>query len=205
MIQPHFSQGLGNSLIHSLIEVLGSQAVEGLLERLNISNSSGGKPEAKPITQFDFAVVSRLMAGLEEEFGVRSGRGLATRTGRVLFNYSLQTFRSSLSLSTTSFRLLPMPAKLRNGLNAMADLINNNSDQVVFIKEETDRFLWSHKPCALCWQRKSEQPACFLTTGFLQESLYWLSGGKAYKVEEIKCIASGQSECTYLIEKKPIS
>jgi predicted hydrocarbon binding protein len=40
--------------------------------------------------------------------------------------------------------------------------------------------------------------------GLLQESLYWLSGGKIFNVEETECIARGDPACTILIEKQPI-
>ena len=36
--------------------------------------------------------------------------------------------------------------------------------------------------------------------GFLQDTLYWVSGGKYYQVEEQKCIACGDGECTIVME-----
>jgi predicted hydrocarbon binding protein len=44
-----------------------------------------------------------------------------------------------------------------------------------------------------------------MAVGLLQESLYWMSGGKFFSVEETRCIACGDSECNIVIEKLPMS
>jgi predicted hydrocarbon binding protein len=38
-----------------------------------------------------------------------------------------------------------------------------------------------------------------------QESLYWLSGGKIFHVEETACIAQGDPRCTLKIDLVPLS
>jgi predicted hydrocarbon binding protein len=40
--------------------------------------------------------------------------------------------------------------------------------------------------------------------GTFQEALFWLSGGKYFIVEEILCIAKGDSTCTFRIDKSPL-
>jgi predicted hydrocarbon binding protein len=44
-----------------------------------------------------------------------------------------------------------------------------------------------------------------MAVGLLQESLYWLSGGKIFNVEETHCIARGDKACTIVIDRTPIS
>jgi hypothetical protein len=44
-----------------------------------------------------------------------------------------------------------------------------------------------------------------MAVGVLQEGLYWVSGGKYFLVEEKKCIACGDSTCTIVIERTPMS
>jgi len=43
-----------------------------------------------------------------------------------------------------------------------------------------------------------------LAVGLLHESLYWVSGGKQFAVEETECIASGAASCVIAINKRPV-
>jgi predicted hydrocarbon binding protein len=45
---------------------------------------------------------------------------------------------------------------------------------------------------------------CHLAVGLLQESLYWLSGGKMFNVEETACIGRGDAACTISIDRTPL-
>jgi predicted hydrocarbon binding protein len=73
------------------------------------------------------------------------------------------------------------------------------------VEEKDNKILWHIERCPLCWKRKTEEPICHLAVGLLQESLYWLSGGKIFNVEETTCIAKGDATCTIMIDKTPLS
>jgi len=64
--------------------------------------------------------------------------------------------------------------------------------------------LWHNDRCPVCWGRKTEVPCCHLAVGIIQESLYWVSGGRNFTVQEIACIARGDEACTIAIDKKPL-
>jgi hypothetical protein len=49
-----------------------------------------------------------------------------------------------------------------------------------------------------------EGPACHLWVGFLQEYLYWASGGKLYSVFETECVACGASACKIVIDRQAL-
>jgi predicted hydrocarbon binding protein len=74
----------------------------------------------------------------------------------------------------------------------------------VRIEEEDNKIFWNIDRCPLCWGRKTEDVACHLAVGLLQESLYWVSGGKVFHVEETACIARGDSSCTMVIDRTPL-
>ncbi|MBI4631293.1 MAG: hypothetical protein HY740_06170 [Chloroflexi bacterium] len=56
----------------------------------------------------------------------------------------------------------------------------------------------------MCWGRKTTEPCCQLAGGILEESIFWGTGGKRYKVEETDCIAVGAKACVFRIEKVPL-
>jgi predicted hydrocarbon binding protein len=125
--------------------------------------------------------------------------------GRAAFAYGLREYGSQLGLTEMAFRLLPLPTKMHVGAKAFADLFNRHTDQVVRLEETDTHLFWHIERCPLCWERHTHEPVCHLAVGLLQESLYWVSGGKIFNVEEILCIARGDPSCTISIEKAPIT
>ena len=91
------------------------------------------------------------------------------------------------------------------GCEALAKMFNQLSDQRIHFELEKKYIYWHIEQCPLCWEGQAEGPYCALAIGFLQEALYWVSGGKYFLVEEKKCIAFGDSECTIVIDQTPIS
>jgi predicted hydrocarbon binding protein len=152
-----------------------------------------------------FESLSRLQVGLEQAYGVRGGRGLALRVGRACFSYGLREYGSRLGLTEAAFRLLPLRTKLDSGARVFAELFNRQTDQRVRIEAGPESMLWHIERCPLCWQRQAEEPACHMAVGLLQESLYWLSGGKIFNVEETHCIARGETACTVAIGLTPLA
>ena len=52
---------------------------------------------------------------------------------------------------------------------------------------------------------KIDKPLRFLNAvGTLEEALFWVSGGKHYRIEETFCVAKGDPTCTIIINKHPI-
>jgi predicted hydrocarbon binding protein len=149
--------------------------------------------------------ISHLVGLLENIYGSRAGPGIAQRVGRACFLYGLREYGSALGLTQTSFRLLPFPAKLRKLSSALADLLHEHAGQHVSFEKSDGGFLWHTEDCPLCRQRHAAVPSCQFAVGLAEESLYWLSGGKIFQVEEIACAARGDPRCTLQIGESPIS
>ena len=192
------------SLQDSMLEILGQDELEGLLRLSDLEQSiRAEKPhEARDSTYS--AQVSRLFEALENKYGLSSGWGLGFRIGRVLFTRILRANGAALGLEGNPFRLLPQPKKIRSGLKILSEWMQNQSDQIIQIDFQIDRILWRQQHCLNCRERRSDQPLCFMTAGFLHEAMFWFSGGKFYKVKESECEASGQSQCSFEIRLSPI-
>ena len=162
------------------------------------------KAEARDKT-FSFTSLSRLSESLERTYGPQAGRGLSLRIGRACVQYGIREFGGVLGLTTAAFRLLPLPGKLRAASKALANLFNNQTDQRVRVEEQPGMLFWHIERCPLCWERRTNEPACHLAVGLLQEGLYWLSGGKIFIVEETACVAQGDPACTLRVDESPIS
>ena len=186
-------------------EVMGVNRVDGVLCLSPLENFVQDSSQVNANQSFSFESVSLLQSTLEQVYGPHGGRGLALRIGRACFKYGLKEYGSMLGLTEMAFRLLSLPIKLHIGAKTFADLFNNHTDQIVRVVEEDNKIFWHIDRCPLCWERKAEEPICHLAVGLLQESLYWLSGGKIFNVEETACIAKGDAACTIVIDKTPLS
>jgi len=201
----YYSNQMGRILLLSGDEILGRSGMSALLNSIH-----GGDrfvenyPQANFNLEFPFEMVSGLQSGLELIYGPHGGRGLAMRIGRACFQQGLREFGPLFGLTDLAFRLLPIKIKLKVGANAFADIFNKYSDQQVRIEDNERSLSWIIERCPVCWQRKTDSPACHLAVGLLQEALYWVSGGKIFYVEETRCCAAGNSQCVFLIEKTPL-
>jgi predicted hydrocarbon binding protein len=195
---------MGRIILASLEEVVGRNGLYAVLHLAGLDALAEQAPPENLEREFSFRTVSILHEKLEQLYGPRGGHGLALRAGRACFKYGLREFGVELGLTDTAFRLLPLPTKVRTAGRAFADLFNNYSDQIVRIEEGEGRLLWRIERCPLCWERHTQEPVCHLAAGLLQESLYWLSGGKIFNVQETQCIACGDSACVIEIDTTPL-
>ena len=196
---------MGKIILLGMQEVMGIAGVDALGGLAPLESFIQNSPEVNPTQAFSFETMSLLQSTLEQAYGPRGGRGLALRVGRAAFKYGLKEYGSMLGLTEMAFRLLPLPTKLHTGAKAFADLFNKHTDQKVRIEEKDNKIFWHIDQCPLCWERKAEEPICHLAVGLLQESLYWVSGGKVFNVEETACIARGDEACTIVIDQTPLS
>lgn len=200
-----YPQKMGRIILLGMEEVISKGGVDAILHLAELDDLIQNYPPSKAEKSFSFEKVSLLLGTLEQAYGPRGGRGLALRTGRASFKYGLKEYGSMLGLTEVAFRLLPLSTKLRVGARSFAELFNKHTDQRVRVEETDNTIFWHIERCPLCWERKEDEPICHLAVGLLQEALYWLSGGKVFNVEETACIARGDSNCTILVYKTPLS
>ena len=170
---------MGKIMLLGMEEVMGISRVDAILRLSPPENPLQDFLQVSPDHSFSFKSVSLLQSVLEQEYGPHGGRGLALRIGRACFKYGLKEYGSMLGLTEMAFRLLSLPVKLHIGAKAFADLFNKHTDQIVRVEENDNKIFWHIERCPLCWERKAEEPICHLAVGLLQESLYWLSGGRS--------------------------
>ena len=200
----YYPNKMGRIVLLAMEEIMGRNGVNAVLNLARLTHLINNYPANNFDMQFRFEEVGALQKALDEMYGPRGGRGLALRAGRACFKYGIKEFGPVLGIADLAFRLLPLPMKLRVGAGVFADTFNKFSDQRVSLVEEPERILWKIDRCPVCWERKADAPCCHLALGILQESLFWVSGGKNFAVDEITCIACGDETCTIAISKQPL-
>jgi predicted hydrocarbon binding protein len=196
---------MGQIIIRATEEVLGQAGFNAILNIASLSGFADLSYSPESEHGVSFQQIGLIQQALESVYGPRGGRGVALRIGRACFRYGLREYGRQLGLTQTAFRLLPFHTKISSGGRIFAEFFNQQTDQRVRFEEKEGFFYWHIDRCPLCWEHHSDEPSCHLAVGLLQESLYWLSSGKIFNVEEISCIACGDPSCTILIDQAPIA
>ncbi len=192
--------------IDAMEEVMGKNGLNAILHLAKLDTLIDNYPADNLEKAFDFSDFTALNVALEDMYGPRGGRGLALRAGRATFADALRGFGALAGVGDLAFRVLPLSAKLKVGIPAVANIFSQFSDQISNVYEEgNDRIVYTLERCPMCWQRKSDKPVCFAGQGLLQEALRWVSGGHEFKVDLTTCIAKGDDMGRYIIYKEPIS
>ncbi len=185
-------------------DVMGKNGLNAVLNLAGLSEIINHYPPDNLERQFDFADFSAVQGGLEEMYGPRGGRGLALRAGRATFDAALRNFGALAGVGDLAFKVLPLQAKLRIGMGAMARIFSQTSDQQTTVEEKDDHFVYLIHRCPVCWGRQTEKPACFIATGLLQEGLKWVSGGHEFRVSQETAHSAGDESCNFIIYKDPL-
>ena len=191
--------------LESIQEIVGRNGLNSILNFAGLSALIGNFPPNNLERSFDFANFSLINQALSEIYGERGGRGISLRIGKVTFDGVLKDYGAMAGVGDFAFKILPMQGKIKFGLNAMARIFSEKSDQISSVVEGGDHYIYKVERCPVCWGRKEQDyPVCYYMVGLLQEGLHWVSGGKEFQVIEKKCIAMGDQACEFEIPKTTI-
>ncbi len=202
----YYANKFARIAIQAYEEIMGKNGLNAILNLAGLSHLIDNYPPDNLGREFDFSAFSSIHIALEEMYGPRGGRGLSLRAGRATFNDALRNFGALAGVSDLAFKVLPLQAKLRIGLLAMAKIFSQVSDQHSTVEEKDNEFFYTIHRCPVCWGRKgADKPVCYIATGLLQAGLAWVSGGMEFRMNESKCVAVGDEICEFVIQKEPIT
>lgn len=200
----YYPNKIARIYIMAMEDVMGKNGLNAILNLAGLQQYIDNYPADNLERQFDFSDFTSLNAALEDMYGPRGGRGLALRAGRACFSQGLKNFGALAGVGDLAFKVLPLGAKLKMGLPAMATIFTNFSDQLSEVQEHDDHYTYTIRKCPVCWGRKADKAICHAAVGLLQEGLRWVSGGHEFRVVESECHAKGDENCVFVIYKEPI-
>jgi predicted hydrocarbon binding protein len=201
----YYPNKFGLITLKSLEDVMGKNGLNAILNLAGLNSYIENYPPDNLEKAFDFAELSSIGVALEEMYGPRGGRGLMLRAGRATFADALKYFGALAGAGDLAFKVLPLQAKMRIGLPAMAKIFSQVSDQLSTVEEKDNELIYTIHKCPCCYGRTGvDKPVCFIAVGLIQESLKWVSGGNEFRVNESKCVALNDPVCEFIIQKDPI-
>jgi predicted hydrocarbon binding protein len=186
----------------SLEDILGKNGVKSILNLANQPGYIENYPPENMNSEFDIAHYSMIIAALDELYGVRGAKILATRAGHAIFKESVKTIGDPFGITSESFQSKPMEEKIEGGLAYVRAVITGKKPAPM-PRTDDNQFLFSVQLCPVCWGRTTDTPRCFLTTGLLREAIRWATGGTVVPVTQVKAHSCGDATCDYVIPTQP--
>ena len=181
---------------------MGSNGVAAVLRLAGLGSLIGNYPPDTLDRGFSFQDFAAVNEAMVQVYGPHGARGLCLRAGRAMLSSAVTEGGLMADLPDPAFSLLPAGAKVKVGLNTLAQVLSKLSDQEARLEEHGDKLVFVIEKCPECWGRTSESTICNASTGMLMEALHWLIGCEEYDATEVECIARGDGACTFLVARK---
>ncbi len=136
-----------------------------------------------------------VLEALRGRYGETGGAGVGLRLGRAFARHALPPVAEEAGFRDADFRFLPWPRKMPAGLTRLAALASRWFGTEIAVAPAPQALLWRAGACPF----GREAAVCTPWMGFLQEALYWLSGGHWFAVSP----EAGQ-RCVFRIPRQPL-
>ena len=200
----YYPNRIARYFFQAMEDVMGQGGLNMVLNLARLDQYISNAPPDTLDKDFDFASMTALNIALEETYGPRGGRGMALRIGRATFSQGMKNFGILAGINDPIFRALPLEKRCLMGLQALAQVFNNFSDQKCSVEEDPESYRFIVPNSAMCWGRKTDKPVCHAMAGIIQECMRWASNGYEYYVVENTCRACGDAQCVFTVQKTPI-
>lgn len=207
MLEPsglYYPNRIARLFLLAMEDVMGRNGLNAILSLAGLEPYIDQIPPDNLARQFDFAAMAALNQALEDMYGARGGRGMALRIGRACFARGLKNFGAMAGMSDPAFQALPLESRGKLGLEALAAIFTNFTDQRSLFIEQDATYELHTDFSPIAWGRTADKPVCHALVGIIQESLRWASDGYEYHVQEVSCRAVGGESCIFRVNKKPI-
>ena len=140
---------------------------------------------------------------LNQQYGTLSVQGIMIRTGRSSFEYLLNNTEALSELTDLNFRLLSRPKKIWQGLRYLVDKISLETGLNFILDQDEDKWILKIEENSGLYNESLKSLYNFLI-GFLQEFMYWSSGGRIHNIHKSNGDTPVKYENSLVIDKKSI-
>ena len=199
----YHSNKLVRLYLAAIEDLMGSNGVAAVLRLAGLGQLIGQYPPDTFDREFSFQDFAAINQSIVEIYGAQGAKGLCLRAGRATLRNAVTDGGLMADLPDPAFKLLPVGAQVKVGLNTLAEVLSKLSDQEARLEEHEGDLLFVVETCPECWGRTADRALCHASTGVLLEMLHWLTDTEDYGVTEESCIAKGDDACTFRISMKP--
>jgi len=198
-----FPNKISRILLCAVRDVLGEGGFEAVLSTARLPELVVGLPPSDFEPGITYTEIGRLFEAIESIYGVSGGRRFVRQAGQASFRYWMEGFGSIVGLVDVVFRIMPLKLRIRIALEVVAEILNRYSGQRLVLGEGSEGYFVVLERCGFCEGRRADAPICAFPVGLLDETLFWVSRGHRFSVQETSCIACGDPVCTIFIDREP--
>ena len=179
-------------------EVMGENGLNAVLRTSGLEKFIGNFPPDNLEPSIEASQYAKLNEAIEAFYG-RGGRGMLRRIGKASFQYAVREQAALLGIAGVALKLLPEKQRIKFILNSMANALKKSNPQIeAWVDDKGERLAYMESTCAICFDRSSADPICYLYAGSIGEAVQWATG-KEYKIIETHCLAKGDPYCRFEI------
>jgi len=191
-----------NSLVRQALtsaqEVMGDNGLATVLKTCGLEKFVGNFPPNNLEPAIQASQYAKFNEAIEAFYG-RGGKGILRRIGKASFQYGVREQSALLGVAGVALKLLPEKQRIKFILNGLADALKKSNPNVnAWLDESGDRLAYIESTCAICQDRESATPICYLYAGSIGEAVLWATG-KEFEVIETHCLAKGDEYCRFEI------
>jgi predicted hydrocarbon binding protein len=198
----YYSNRLARLYLAAMEDLLGSNGVAAVLRLARLGHLIGNYPPDTLDSEVSFEDFAAINESILEIYGLQGARGLCLRAGRATLRQAVSEGGLMADVPDPAFKLLPIGAKAKVGLNTLADVLGKFSDVDARLVERGGDLLLVIERCPECWGRVSDEPVCFSMAGMVHEALQWLTEEEVFRVTETECVARGDDSCTFVVSRQ---
>lgn len=191
---------LAGVILSGAREVLGASPLLACLKELHPHHPGTDAPTAGEGCD----QLANFFSSLCQAYGEQSGRGLAQCIGRASFRHFQEAYGADLGFEGMEHRMLPVPRRIRRGLEAMAAVIAAACGVEVRQIDEPTAWVWELPACPFCRSQGSSAFGCLWLAGLMQEYCSWSTGGRYFRAGGESCLASNGRACHIRLLKTPL-
>ena len=202
MVERNPGMMIVNALVRQALtsaqEVMGENGLNAVLRTSGLEKFIGNFPPDNLEPSIQASQYAKLNEAIEAFYG-RGGRGMLRRIGKASFQYAVREQAALLGIAGVALKLLPEKQRIKFILNSMANALKKSNPQIeAWVDDKGERLAYMESTCAICFDRRSADPICYLYAGSIGEAVQWATG-KEYKIIETHCLAKGDPYCRFEI------
>lgn len=184
---------LVRAFVASAVDEMGVHNLPAVLEKAGLQSENLEHLDSASAAE----VYARLQQALRLFYG-RGARGMLLRIGRSTWDRLAAQASLMEKAELEVVRRLPVPARRKRVLDLVAARLQEGGGSTSVHTLDLDLLLVDRASAAASDQAEGE-PLCHVTTGLIQQALFWATGHEA-DVSEVACKASGASACEFRVK-----
>jgi predicted hydrocarbon binding protein len=194
VVNAHFRQTL-----LAISQVLGEKGSKDIYQSAKLDVKLASLPPDNLNWNFTAKDYSQLLQTIEATYGERGPR-ILKRIGKESFHIVLRDQPGWMGTAKRVMRLWSPNQQIKSMLEAIIDTQRKTyPHNEIWLEEKDGKLAYIDQNCLVCYGQQSQEPVCYLTTGFINEAINWATE-KEFEIQETACISTGDAFCRFTIE-----